>query len=172
MLDFKRVIIIAIIILLIIGISLGVYIYMNKEEKVEIKEITEITPQEEISEEQMRQTMVSLYYRNEEQLMPEARLIDVKDLIENPYVKIVNMLLEGPKNEKLQRIIPEETKLNKIEKQGEKLIIDFSEEFKKVNEMEKEKKELAIKSIEKTITQLTEINEIEILVNNEEINKI
>ena len=108
MLDFKRIIVITIIILIIIGLSLGVYFYINKEneENEEMKEITEITPQEEISEEQMRQTMVSLYYKNEEQLMPEARLIDVKDLIENPYVKIINMLLEGPKNEKLQKIIP------------------------------------------------------------------
>ncbi len=167
MLDFKRIIIIVIIILLIIGISLGVYYYINREEKSD--EIVEYTPQEEISEEQLRQTMVSLYYKNEEQLMPEARLIDVKDLIENPYVKILNMLLEEPKNEKLKRIIPEGTKLNKVEKQGEKLIIDFSEEFKKVKEMEKKEKDLVIQSIEKTVTQLTEINEIEISINNEKM---
>lgn len=164
MLDFKRIIVIIIIILLIIGISLGVYFYTNKEEG---EEITEYVPQEEISEEQMRQTMVSLYYKNEEQLIPEARLIDVKDLIENPYVKIINMLLEGPKNEKLQKIIPEGTKLNKVEKNGEKLTIDFSEEFNKIKEMEKKDSESIIQSIEKTITQLTEINEIEIMVNNE-----
>lgn len=168
MLDFKRIIVITIIILIIIGLSLGVYFYINKEneENEEMKEITEITPQEEISEEQMRQTMVSLYYKNEEQLMPEARLIDVKDLIENPYVKIINMLLEGPKNEKLQKIIPEGTKLNKVEKKGEKLIIDFSEEFNKIKEKDKEDIELVVQSIEKTITQLTEINEIEININN------
>lgn len=167
MLDFKRIIIIIIVILLIIGISLGVYYYMNKEGENE--EIIEYTPQEEISEEQMRQTMVSLYYKNEDQLMPEARLIDVKDLIENPYIKILNMLLEEPKNEKLKRIIPEGTKLNKVEKQGEKLIIDFSEEFNKIEEMEKKEKDLVMQSIEKTVTQLTEINEVEISVNNKKI---
>ena len=62
MLDWKRIIIILIFVILIIGIITGVYIVVkNKNEK---KEIVEYTPQEEITEEQMRQTMVSLYFKN------------------------------------------------------------------------------------------------------------
>ena len=83
MLDWKRIIIILVFIILIIGIITGVYLIV-KNKNTE-KEMTEYTPQEEISEEQMRQTMVSLYFKNDNGLIPEARLIDVKELINNPY---------------------------------------------------------------------------------------
>ncbi len=162
----KRIITVMIIILLIIGVIFGIfYLSSDKEE-----EITEYTPQEEISEEQMRQTMVTLYFKNENDVVPEARLIDVKKLMENPYEEILNMLLEGPKNSNLQKIIPEGTKIEKIEKQGENLIINFSEEFNKIKEMTEEQKKMINNSIEKTITQLTEINAVDIRVNDEKMN--
>ena len=77
----------------------------------------------------MRQTMVSLYFQSGEKLVPEPRLIDVKQLLINPYEEIINMLIEGPKNTSLERTIPEGTKLNKIKKEADNLIIDFSIEF-------------------------------------------
>lgn len=166
MLDWKRILIIAISIILIIAIIVGVYFFIkNKEEE---NEITEYTPQEEITDEQMRQTIVSLYFKNSNGLMPEARLVDVKELINNPYEKILTMLLEGPKNENLQKTIPEGTKVNKIEKQGENLIIDFSEEFILNHQEGEENEKLTIKSIVKTVTELTEINGIQIKINGEE----
>ncbi len=166
MLDKKRVFIVGIAIVLIIAIIVGVYFYIkNKEQK---NQITEYTPEEEITDEQMRQTIVSLYFKNDNGLMPEARLVDVKELINNPYEKILNMLIEGPKNENLKNTIPEGTKINKIEKQGEILVIDFSEEFiSKHNGGENEEK-LTIQSIVKTVTELTEINGIKIKLNGEE----
>lgn len=166
MLDKRRVLIVGIAIILIIAIIVGVYFFIkNKEEK---NEITEYVPQQEISEEQLRQTIVSLYFKNENGLMPEARLVDVKELIDNPYEKIINMLLDGPKNENLQKTIPEGAKINKIERQGEVLILDFSEEFiSKHNGGEQEEK-LTIQSIVKTVTELTEINGIKIKINGEE----
>lgn len=166
MLDWKRIIIILTFIILIIGILFGGYfIIKNKNIK---NEITEYTPQEEISEEQMRQTMVSLYFKNDNGLIPEARLIDVKELIENPYEKILNMLIEGPKNKNLEKTIPEGTKINKIEKDGENLIIDFSSEFIENHIGGEIEEKLTIQSIVKTITELTEINGIKIKINGEE----
>lgn len=166
MLDLKRIGIVVIGIISVIVVIMGVYFYQkNKEEK---NKITEYIPQEEISEEQMRQTIISLYFKNENGLIPEARLIDVKELINNPYEKIINMLIEGPKNENLQKTIPEGTKINKIEKQGENLIIDFSEEFiLNHNGGEKEEK-ITIQSIVNTVTELTEINGVKILIKGEE----
>ena len=166
MLDRKRILIVAIGIIIIIAIIVGVYFSIkNKEEK---NEIIEYTPQEEITDEQMRQTIVSLYFKNTNGLIPEARLIDVKELVNNPYEKIVNMLIEGPKNENLQKTIPEGTKLNKIEKQGENLIIDFSEEFITNHIQGEEEEKITIQSIVKTLTELTEINSIRIKINGEE----
>ena len=166
MLDKKRVLIVGIAIILIIAIIAGVYFFTkNKEEN---NEITEYVPEEEISEEQLRQTMVSLYFKNENGLMPEARLVDVKELINNPYEKIINMLLEGPKNENLQKTIPEGTKINKIEKQGEILVLDFSEEFILNHNGKEQEQKLTLQSIVKTVTELTEINGIKIKINGEE----
>lgn len=166
MLDWKRIIIILVFIILIIGIIIGVY-FIVKNKNTE-KEMTEYTPQEEISEEQMRQTMVSLYFKNDNGLIPEARLIDVKELINNPYEKILNMLIQGPKNETLKKTIPEGTKINKIEKEGENLIIDFSSEFIEKHIGGELEEKLTIQSIVKTVTELTEINGIKIKINGED----
>ena len=166
MLDKKRVIIVLIFITLIALFITGFYlIFKNKDIN---KNINEYTPQEEISDTQLRQTMVSLYFKNDNTLIPEARIIDVKELINNPYEKILNMLIEGPKNENLKSTIPEGTKINKIEKIGETLIIDFSDEFI-LNHIGGEIEEkLTIQALVKTLTELTEINEIKIKINGEE----
>ena len=85
MLDMKRIITVAIIICLIIASIFGVYYFFIKGEE---NEVLEITPEEEISEEQMRQTIVSLYFKSGEEVVPEARLIDVKQL----FVLVNNIL--------------------------------------------------------------------------------
>lgn len=165
MLDMKRIIIILIIICLIIAAIFGVYYFLTKNKEVNI---IEYTPQEEISEEQMRQTIVSLYFKSGDDIVPEARLIDVKQLLNNPYEQILKMLIEGPKNTNLQNAIPEGTKINKIQKEEDILIIDFSKEFiENHTEGEKEEKQ-TINSILNTVTELTEINGIKILINGEE----
>lgn len=165
MLDMKRIITIIIIICLIIAAIFGVYYYLtqNKEE-----EILEYTPEEEISEEQMRQTMVSLYFKSGDSIVPEARLIDVKDLLDNPYKEILNMLIEGPKNNNLEKTIPEGVKINKLQKESDTLIIDFSNEFILNHKGGEKEEKITIDSIVNTITELTEINEIKILINGEE----
>ena len=70
---------ISILIILVILCVAGYFIlgYLNSNNT---EEITEYTPQEEISDEQMRQTIVSLYFKNKDknELLQEARLIDVK----------------------------------------------------------------------------------------------
>ncbi|MFR0823602.1 MAG: GerMN domain-containing protein, partial [Clostridia bacterium] len=163
--DLKKFIIIFIIILVIIAIGASIYFFVWYPKA---EEITEYVPEEEISEEQMRQTMVSLYFKNGKEVVPEARLIDVKQLLENPYTEILEMLIKGPKNEKLEKTIPEGTKINKVEKQGENLIIDFSEEFINHSIGGEEEENITIKSIVNTVTELTEINGVKIKINGEE----
>lgn len=167
MLDFKRIIIVLIIIILIAGVISGIYFYIKNNKKEE-NNIIEYTPQEEISEEQMRNTMVSLYFKSDNQVIPEIRLVDAKKLLENPYEEILLMLIEGPKNENLKTTIPEGTKINKIQKQGENLIIDFSEEFVSNHVGGENEEKLTINSIVNTLTELTEINGIKILIKGEE----
>lgn len=165
MLDLKRIVIISIIIFLILVSILGFYYLFISDEEENIKEII---PQEEITEEQMRQTMVSLYFKSGEEIVPEARLIDVKQLLNNPYEEILKMLIEGPKNNNLKSTIPEGTKINKLIKENDILIIDFSEEFINNHKGGEKEEEISIKSIVNTVTELTEINGVKILINGEE----
>lgn len=69
-------------------------------------------PQEEISGEQERKTIISLYFVNKKtkEVAPEARMIDVKDLINEPYNVLINFLIEGPK----MKILKNNTRRNKI----------------------------------------------------------
>ena len=165
MLDKKRIIIVSVIILLIVTLIIGVYSFFNSNREIQI---IEYTPQEEISEQQLRQTKVTLYFQNGDKLVPEIRMIDVKELVTNPYEKILTLLIEGPKNENLIKTIAEGTKINKLQKEGDILIIDFSDEFIQNHPGSEETEKLTIKSIVNSLTELTEINGIKILINGEE----
>ena len=154
--------------LILIVLCVGVFTYLkliqNKKNEVDIM------PEEEISDEQFRKTMVSLYYKNKNnnELMPEVRLIDVKLLINEPYVTILNLLMESPKNDNLQCVIPEGTKINKIELKSDILWIDLSKEFIDNHPGGLEEEKNTIYSIVNTLTELTEVNGVKILIDNEE----
>ena len=93
--NFKKIVIVLVIIAIIAGV---ITYFINKNKK---PEYVEYEPQEEISDEQERKTMISLYFVNKttRNVEPEARMLDVKTLIKDPYTVIINMLIDGPKNE-------------------------------------------------------------------------
>ena len=161
----KLKIILIIILIILIGIMLWFYFQSNKEE-----EVVEYMPEEEISEQQLRQTIVSLYFSNKDtkELMPEGRLIDVKLLLNEPYTTLMQLLIDGPKNEKLEGNIPEGTKINKIELKNDVLYIDLSKEFIENHQGGEENQSKTIYSIVNTMTGLTEVNGIKILIDGEE----
>ncbi len=154
-----------IIIFLIIGI---IFIFISKNKNNKTNE--EIKPEEEISVKQERKTLISLYFKNKttNKIEPEARLIDVKELMENTYENIINLLIDGPKKENLEKTIPEGTKVNSIRVEGDTLIIDFSKEFIENHALGKEAEQNTIDSLVKTFTELTEIDSIKILIDGEE----
>ncbi len=157
-----------IIIIILCGLLLGlVSVFFVKDKK---EEVIEILPEEEISDEQLRQTMVSLYYENKEtkKLMPEARLVDVKLLINEPYELLIKLLMEEPKNSSLKTVIPSNVTVNKVELNSDVLYIDFSKEFIENHEGGLESEKNTIYSIVNTLTELTEINGIKILIDNKE----
>ena len=96
-------------------------------------------------------------------LIPEARKIDANNLIKNPYEYLINLLIEGPKNENLIKSIPEGTKINSVFLEGDILKIDLSNEFLNSDNLNN-----SANSILNTVTQLNEINGIKILINGEE----
>ena len=115
------------IILLVAGYFFISYLRKDKQEG-EQEIVEEYTPEEEISEEQSRQTIVSLYFQNKEtkELEPEARLVDIKEMLDTPYDRIVNLLIEGPKNEDKENIFPKNTKLLNTSLEGDCLTLNFS----------------------------------------------
>ncbi len=164
----KKIVIIFTVLLIIILV--GGYCIINYFKGQEETTIEEYTPEEEITEEQNRQTIVSLYFleKDTKELAPEARLVDIKEIINQPYDKLVNMLIEGPKNEKYEKLIPDNTKLNQTYKENDTVYLDFSSEFLNYNKEDIQVKENMINSLVKTLTQLTEINSIKILIDGQE----
>ena len=160
---------IALVIILIIGYLLIQYFKKDKQEEIS----NEYIPEEEITQEQARQTIVSLYFplKENNELNPEARLIDIKEIINNPYEKLINLLIEGPKNEKNKKIIPENTKLNKNYLEDDCVVLDFSKELLNYSKKDKNEKTNIINSIVNTLTQLTEVNKVKILIDGKENNE-
>ena len=144
------------ILLILIGVILCIMIiltFLSVFKKDKEEEVSEITPFEEITEEEERQTMITLYYVNTETntLMPEARVIDAKDLLENPY----KTLIEG-------------VKVNDAVLEGNVATIDLSKEFIENQQNDNSKITLSVYAIVNTLTELNEVKFVKILVDNEE----
>ena len=164
----KILIYVGIILGIIFVVFLGWLVSVNKDAGK--NEIQEIVPEEEISQSQLRQTIITLYFMDKEkgELEPEARQIDARLLLENPYEVLVNMLIEGPKNENLIGIIPQETKINNIGIKDGIVFIDFSDNFINEQTLGEAQEKMIINSILKTLVELSEVNGIKILINGEE----
>ena len=168
------IIFVCLFLLVLIGGYFAINYVKNKNEETIVEEYV---PEEEITEEQLRQTIVSLYFLDTQtnELVPEARLIDIKEMMTVPYEKLVNLLIEGPKNEKNKKIIPDNTKLLRNYLEGDCLVLDFSQEFLNYNKENKNGKENLVNSIVNTLTELSEINKVKILIDgkeNQEFNEI
>ena len=153
-------------ILLVIILIAGYFGIRYVKEKETQESNQEYVPEEEITEEQLRQTIVSLYFPDKEngELMPEARLVDIKEIMNNPYEKLINLLIEGPKNEKAVKIIPEGTKVLRTYTEGDCLILDLSKEFLNYSKEDSKQKENIIYSIVNTLTELTEVNGVKFMI--------
>ena len=164
----KKIILVFVILLIIIFI-VGFFSIKFVKNKKENEMQNEYVPEEEISEEQLRETIVSLYFPDKEtnMLKPEARLVNIKELIQSPYNVLVELLINGPKNDKLKCIIPENTKLLNSSLEGECLTLDFSNELLNYNKDDSKEKENLINSIVNTVTELNEVNKVKFLINGQ-----
>lgn len=159
---------IIVIITLILIILMALFIYNNVSIEKENEEYQDYTPQEEISEEQMRQTKVILYFANSEtgELESETKIVDANLLINEPYKEIMNWLIKGPQSSNLKKLIPEGTSMHDIKVEKSCAIINFSNEF--LNYETEENKLKIINSIVNTLTNLKEIESVKFLINGEE----
>lgn len=157
------------LLLLLISISICLIIYyiFNHISITKNNSYMDYTPAEEISENQSRQTTVLLYFLNPNtnQLKSEGKILNTNDLLKNPYKLIVEKLIEGPIDKNLQKVFPENTKIIDANLSNDCVILNFSEEI--LNYKDDTQKFNIINSLLNTLTQLSEVNTIKILVNNE-----
>lgn len=156
------------ILTLILIILLGVVIYKNITiEKVKEDNNKDYTPQEEISEEQNRQTKVILFFENTEtgELESEIKLVDSNKLINKPEKELINFLIKGPQSSNLKKIIPDGTVVHDVNVKNSCAEINFSTEFLEFGD-EKNKLKI-INSIVNTLINLKEINSVKFLINGE-----
>ena len=138
------------------------FISVNKDAST----FSDYIPEEEISSEQIRKTIVTLYFvDSNNQIKSEGRFIDSALLLENPYTYITNLLLEGPQSEDLVSCFPENTSLlDAIYKNGI-LTLDFSDSL--LNYSSEEQRLNIIDCLLNTLSELNEVKTIKILINNE-----
>ena len=154
-------------------IVLAIFIYKNVSiQKNKQDEYQDYTPQEEISEEQTRQTKVTLYFENIEtgELEAEIKIMDANMLIKNPEKELMNLLIKGPQSSNLKKVIPEGTVLHDAKIEKSCAIINLSNEF--LNFENEENKLKIINSIVNTLTNLKEIESVKFLINGEENEKL
>lgn len=164
----KKIYFITIGILLII-LAVILWSYFNSDEEV-VNESKEIVPQEEISDEQLRNTLISLYFINKDsgEIEVESKLIDAKKLLNNPYEELINLWLLGPNSEKLKTNCSNDTKLNGIVLDGDCAVVDFTRNFIDGYSGNKNEEIKVIYCIVNTLTELTEVNSVKILIDGEE----
>ena len=157
-------------VLIIIGLI--VYWVFNHISITKNNSYMDYTPAEEISESESRQTTVLLYFLDSQtnQLKSEGKLLNSNELLKNPYKLIVEKLIEGPNDENLQKVLPENTKIIDANLSNDCVILNFSEEI--LNYKDDTQKFNIINSLLNTLTQFNEVNTIKILVNNEANDKI
>lgn len=151
----------------IISISLIMLIVFNVriENTEEGNVYNEIIPEEEITDNQLRETTINLYYVGDNNEIKEVlKKVDSKMLIENPYLIVMHQLLEKENLGEYRTCIPENVKVNSVTRKGECLVIDLSKEFIENMEDNSEIQSLSISQIVNTMTQFTEINAIKIFV--------
>lgn len=163
----KKILILFILISIIIicGIVFFIISHMQKKDS---ENITEYTPAEEISEEQMKQTMVILYFISNDTntLKSEGRLINVNTLLQNPYKELIQLLLDGPKTSGLSSSIPENTRILDATIEKNCVTLNFSPEI--LNFADETQKYNIINCILNTLSELNEVNSIKFIVNGEE----
>jgi len=167
----KKLLFYLLITVVILLLALGIILFTNNSNsKNDINnQLVEYTPQEEISDDEIRKTIVSLYFKNIEtnSLIAEARCIDVKDLSKDPYTYLINLLISGPENEKLESAIPEGTKVNSCVLKGNTVYVDLSTDFINNAPSGINEESMIVYSIVNTLTELNEVSGVKFLINGE-----
>ena len=154
---------ISVIIVAVVVLVCGVLLFNSNIE-------VEYVPETEIGDVDLRKTMVTLYFQSagNKELQRETRLVDSKELLLEPYAELINMLINGPESENLQKTVPEGTKLLGVELVGNCLQVNLSREFINNASQDENERRNYIYSIVNTLTELNEVSSVKILIEGQE----
>ena len=160
------------LIILLVGVAIigGLLAFFSNNVEEIVTNVPEYIPEAEITDEELRKTIVTLYFLDSEtnKLSSEARLIDSKELLRDTYKVLLKMLIEGPKDNNLESLIPENTEIIDTKLKGDCLVINFSKEFLEIDKTDSVKVSNLIYSIVNTLTELKEITKVKFLIDGEE----
>ena len=143
-----------------------IHTVFNKNEEI----INEYIPEVEISDSEMRKTLVTLYFIDDnENIKSEDRLIDSKELLRNPYIALIGMLLEGPTDQNLKSLIPVGTKVIDAKLNKNCVIVNLSQEFVDGATGDVYQKCKMIYMIVNTLTELNEVQSVKFLIDGEKV---
>lgn len=165
----KRKLFFILFIIIILGILLY-FIFKNISiSKISNEELSDYTPEEEISDTQLRETSITLYFLNKQtnELGPEKRFVDSAKLVTNPYKFIVQELINGPQKENFSSLFPENTLILDASISGGCVTLNFSEGL--LNFQDETQKYNIINSILNSLVQLNEVTSIKFLINGETV---
>lgn len=127
--------------------------------------MNEYVPEIEISDKELRKTLVTLYFVNaHEKLQKEERMIDSKELLRNPYIALVGMLIEGPTNSDLVSVIPKGTRIIDATLNKKCVTLNLSKEFLDDENMDTFLRGKMIHMIVNTLTELNEVQSVKFLI--------
>ena len=160
----KKILFLLLIVLAIIVVAIY-FIIKSFNSSSSSNTLEDYNPEEEISQKQLRETLLTLYFLENDSgnLKPEGKLIDSAELIKNPYVKMIELLIQGPADSKLKSVFPENTKILGAKVKNHCATLDFSQEI--TNFEGDAQKFNIINSILNTLATLNEISSIKFLVN-------
>ena len=162
----KKILFLLMTVLIIILIIVFFIIKNFNSEKIN-ENIIDYTPEEEINSKQLRETLINLYFidTNTGNLKSEGKLVDSVELINNPYKKIIELLINGPQNTNLSKVLPDNTVILDATIDNHCVTLDFSSDLLNFND--DIHKKLIIDSLTLTLSELNEVDTIKILINNE-----
>ena len=136
----KKIVYIVVLILFVVLVGIAIFNNIEIKDNNEANTVLEYVPEQEISDEQNRMTIVTLYF-----------------------------LIEGSEDENLKNTIPEGTVLNLTTLNGEEIEIDFNENFAKDCDENPEMFKNRVYSVVDTLLEFKDISSVKILINGEQI---
>ena len=136
----------------------------NSINEVEEFHNIEVQPEEEVPETSNYETNIKLFLIDPTSgiLTGEDVVLDARELVDNPYKYIINLLINPPDSLKVESAIPKGTKINNCVINKGVLTVDLSSEFLNSSGTN------SIYSIVNTMSQFNEIDSVIFRINGEE----